>query len=200
MSRDYCPQCNYPQSACICDYVQPISANTELIVLQHPSEVGHAKNSVRLLQLVLPATQVWVGEGDGDFVALRQQLRASNKAIYLLYPSQASISANELAIQRDVILLLLDGTWRKVFRLLQLNPWLLEYPALHLDIEAKSNYRIRKASRSDSLSSLEAAAFILQSIEPQLDISPLLTAFDAMVDKRIAAMPAQVRARYKDAE
>jgi DTW domain-containing protein YfiP len=165
-------------------------------VLQHPSEVGHAKNSVRLLQLVLPETRVVAGESADDFAPLRQQLAQAGRPVYLLYPSETSISATAATMDADCILLLLDGTWRKALKLLRLNPWLAQYPALHLEPEQASCYRIRKASRQGSLSTLEAAAHMLKTLDAGLDVSPLFEALDAMVSQRVAAMPAEVRRRY----
>jgi DTW domain-containing protein YfiP len=51
--------------------------------MQHPSEVGHAKNSVRLLKLVLPQTQIYVGETGEDFIELQHYLATQTK-----YPNE----------------------------------------------------------------------------------------------------------------
>ena len=45
---------------------------TQLVVLQYPSEVEHKKNSVRVLSLAVPKTQVYVGESESDFKGLRE--------------------------------------------------------------------------------------------------------------------------------
>ncbi|QFU20654.1 DTW domain-containing protein [Shewanella eurypsychrophilus] len=197
MSRPNCPKCHYPLKACLCESIEQMHVSTELIILQDPSEVGHAKNSVRLLSLVIPETQVIVGELPEDFLKLRQYLNISSKPIYLVYPSDKSRNVEEVNLEGEVILLLLDGTWRKAYKLLQLNPWLLDYPSLHLDLESASNYTIRKASRSDSLSTLEASAMMLQAIEPKVNVTPLTKALRALVDQRLNAMPAEVRKRYQ---
>ena len=175
-----------------------MQVKTELIVLQDPSEVGHAKNSVRLMELVIPETQVYVGETPEDFSVLRQYLTNSDKPVYLVYPSDESELAGSNSLGEEVILLLLDGTWRKAYKLLQLNPWLEDFPALHLELESASNYTIRKASRSDSLSTLEASAMMLKAIEPLQDVTPLTDALAALVEQRLASMPADVRERYRD--
>ncbi|WP_076413455.1 tRNA-uridine aminocarboxypropyltransferase [Shewanella sp. UCD-KL12] len=197
MTRPSCPKCHYPLKACLCKSIEQIEVMTEIIVLQDPSEVGHAKNSVRLLSLVIPRTQVIVGEGPDDFAQLQQYLEASKKPVFLVYPSDESQNAAEVDFAEDVIILLLDGTWRKAYKLLQLNPWLQKYPALHLDLESASNYTIRKASRSDSLSTLEAAAMMLKAIEPSVEVTPLTKALGAMVEQRLNSMPAEIRKRYK---
>ncbi|WP_228729921.1 tRNA-uridine aminocarboxypropyltransferase [Shewanella avicenniae] len=195
--RTYCHHCGYPQSACVCAAVKPIAVPQQLVVLQHPSEVSHTKNSVRLLQLAIPQTQVIVGETAADFAALRQQLLATQCA--LVYPpddAQAEVTVTQTFAQAIDTLLLLDGTWRKVHRMLCLNPWLLQLPRLSLSCDNGSQYRIRKAKRSDSLSTLEAAVFALQQLQPSLDILPCLALLDELVAQRLARMPAEVRKRY----
>ncbi|MCL1142858.1 tRNA-uridine aminocarboxypropyltransferase [Shewanella gaetbuli] len=196
MTRQYCNQCHFPQTSCVCSAVAPVRSKTEVIVMQHPSEVNHAKNSVRLMPLVLANMQIVVGETAADFTELRQYLAQANKPVYIIYPSETSQTVQQSGAQADAIIVLLDGTWRKAYRMLQLNPWLQQYPALHLEVEHASQYVIRKAKRADSLSTLEAAAFMLSSLDKQLDTSPLLNVFDAMVNLRLQAMPAAVRQRY----
>lgn len=183
-------------NACLCSHVQQIKPQTQLLVLQHPSEVEHKKNSVRVLSLVIPDTQVYVGESEADFAALRAQLSRCQRPIYLVYPSEQSLSVEQQMISADCVLLLIDGTWRKAFKILQLNPWLTQLPAVHLPEGYASRYKIRKSSRSDSLSTLEASAYMLKALDKGLDVSPLLAAFDAMVAMRLQAMPAEVRLRY----
>ncbi|MDX1280691.1 tRNA-uridine aminocarboxypropyltransferase [Shewanella colwelliana] len=197
MSRPNCPQCLYAANACLCAKLRRMSTEVEVIVLQDPTEVNHAKNSVKLMRSVLPNLQVVVGETAADFSALREQLASTNKAIFLLYPSEQSQSLSAQTTSDKVILLLLDGTWRKAYKLLQLNPWLLDYPAVHLDLTEASHYTIRKAKREDSLSTLEATAMAIKAVEPSTDVAPLTDALAALVEQRLQAMPASVRARYK---
>ncbi|MGL4474048.1 MAG: tRNA-uridine aminocarboxypropyltransferase [Shewanella sp.] len=198
--RRYCLDCEYPQSACLCASINVMQSQVQLVVLQHPSEVQHAKNSVRLLKQVLPQCEVHVGELPEDFDCLRQRLAQTSTQVLVAYPSESSVAIETVAIENPAhtTVLLIDGTWRKALKILKLNPWLQEYQAVHLGDDYQGRYRIRKAKRSDSLSSLEAAAYSLAALENELDISPMLAAFDAMVARQIAAMPAAVQARYQE--
>ncbi|QYJ85971.1 DTW domain-containing protein [Shewanella mesophila] len=196
MKRPNCPDCQYPTNACLCASIRPLATSVELVVLQDPGEVKHAKNSVKLMKAVIPDLQVVVGETAEDFMVLKSYLDSQIKPIFVLYPSADSQSVSELSLPKDVILLLIDGTWRKVFKLLALNPWLNQYSAVHLDLNSPSNYIIRKAKRADSLSTLEAAAMGIKAIEPSCDVSPLTDALNALVEQRLNAMPLSVRQRY----
>ena len=44
---------------------------------------------------------------------------------------------------------------------------------------------------------LEAAALAIETLEPSCDVSPLHDALAALVQQRLAAMPASVRQRYE---
>ncbi|MBB1317719.1 DTW domain-containing protein [Shewanella sp. SR43-4] len=196
MSRSYCIYCQYPQSACVCHAIKQVSSNTEVVVMQHPSEVAHAKNTVRLLKLVMPQMKIYVGEAATDFIELQHYLAAQTKPIYVVYPNEHSQTVAEAGASEAAIIILVDGTWRKAYRMLQLNPWLLNYPSLHLECEDESQYVIRKAKRSDSLSTLEAAAYTLVALNPAADIAPIFAVFNAMVQHKLTAMPTLVRERY----
>ncbi len=194
--RAYCSSCHYPLSACLCAAVAPIYPQHQVVVLQHPSEVTHTKNSVRLLQLAVPETQVVVGESAADFAEIRQQLQQLGNAM-LVYPESEAAANAPTTAPEPRTLVLLDGTWRKVYRMLCLNPWLLALPRISLAVENDSAYCIRKAKRSDSLSTLEAAALALQQLQPDLDVQPVRQLLQALVDTRLARMPTNVRQRYR---
>ena len=60
--RAVCLRCLRPQRTCICQWVVLTDTKTELLILQHPLEVGHAKGSAQLLHLSLSNSRLVVGE------------------------------------------------------------------------------------------------------------------------------------------
>ncbi|AZQ12447.1 tRNA-uridine aminocarboxypropyltransferase [Shewanella khirikhana] len=200
MSRKICQRCHFPCNVCLCDVLKPVTSRSAVWVLQHPSETDHGKNSARLLPLMLDKAQIVVGETAADFAGPQAQIQAQGLAPVLVYPAEAGEAVFTPAANapepENRLLILLDGTWRKALKMYHLNPWLHTLPKLALSPEKPSAYRIRKARRADSLSTLEAAAEALTQLEPQLDVSALYEAFDAMVSRRLAAMPEAVRQRY----
>ena len=71
--------------------MQTVANHTEVIILQHPKEATHAKNTVRLLSLALKTFTLYTGKSGADFTALRKQLSESTKRTAVLYPSPESI-------------------------------------------------------------------------------------------------------------
>ena len=57
-----CAICLRAQSACICQWITPTAHRVEVLVLQHPLELGHAKGSAQLLQLSLADSRLVSGE------------------------------------------------------------------------------------------------------------------------------------------
>ena len=74
LRRAVCSTCLRPLSNCLCHLVHAVTVSTEVLILQHPLERGHAKNSGRLLHLCLPGSRLVVGE-QFDASALRQLLQ-----------------------------------------------------------------------------------------------------------------------------
>lgn len=200
--RARCPQCNRAIVACFCDTITQIENELSVIILQHTSEVKHAKGTAKIVELSLNNIEVFVGEDFTDNSELKQKL-ATKKSL-LLYPQENAVSPSDLASQvnknsdiklSDYQLVVIDGSWKKAFKILQRNPFLSKIPAIGIDAINESDYRIRKSSRSDSLSTLEAIHSVLTTVEGD-KFEGLLTSFKAMVDFQIKSMPKDVQERY----
>jgi DTW domain-containing protein YfiP len=168
--RAVCPRCERPASTCLCATLPaPLAHRTELLILQHPAEAGHAKNTTAFLTLGLSSVQLLRGEVFDATLA--------GPGTALLYPGEAQ--AGPAAEVRRLILL--DGSWRQSRRLLAANPWLAALPRLALP-EQPSRYALRRAHRPGQLSTLEAGLHALALLEGDpARFAPLWVAFDDFV-------------------
>mgnify|MGYP005986236157 CR=1 FL=1 len=190
--RVVCHKCLYPSSTCLCDYVEPFSTPVNIVVLQDPSESKHAKNTVRLLKLCLRNIVVHIT--DGSFTPL-SALNKNNTLV--LYPSSTALSmealieqsslsetkakcAIDLATIKNVVIL--DGSWSKTHKIWSTQTWLHEIPQMTFAELPESQYRIRKANRKNSLSSLEACAHVLDKLY-KVNVSPLYNLLNALQDR-----------------
>ncbi|HAB39801.1 MAG TPA: hypothetical protein DCS33_05455 [Gammaproteobacteria bacterium] len=179
MPRADCPRCAYPQQSCICSAINETSYHTQIVVLQHPSEVKHAKNTARLISLVAPKTETVVGENPEDFRAVRSRL-LSNPNSVILFPTATSIALDRgmEAMPIDT-LVIIDGTWRKAKKIWLSNPWLHGMRVCHLNSPISSKYHIRSSRQPDGLASIEAAASALSQLGER-NTGALLDALMAM--------------------
>ena len=193
--RQTCARCLRPASACICRWIAPVRAEAALLVLQHPLEVGNAKNSARLLHLSVASSVLEVGEvfAPDRLAAL---LRADGRTPLLLYPDTETDPLLPrppdlpAPAPRQLRLVVLDATWRKSRKMLYLNPALQTLPRLALRDVAPSNYRIRKAHAAHQLSTLEATALALGQLEGDAQrYQPLRDAFGGFVAQQAAYDP-----------
>ncbi len=202
MPRPTCAQCLRPQAACICQWVTPTPHATEVLILQHPLEEHHAKNSARLLHMSLPNSRMVVGEAFED--AALQALAPEPRYTVLLYPATAyedhatpaPLDTSQLRDPATVRLVVLDATWRKSRKMLHLSPALQRLPRLVLEDVPAPRYAIRKAHLPGQLSTLEATCAALAQLERDAARwQPLLTAFDGFVTQQQKFMPNRVVAR-----
>ena len=169
-----CGRCERPASTCLCAALPaPLPHATELLILQHPAEAGHAKNTAAFLLLGLQSARLLRGE------VFDPSLGAAGTA--LLYPGADAAAAGPPGATPPRRLILLDGSWRQSRRLLAANPWLAALPRLSL-AAGPSRYAIRRAHRPGQWSTLEAGLQALAHLEGAPErFAPLWAAFDGFI-------------------
>lgn len=189
MSR-YCPNCAKAKKACICEWIEPLESDVELIILQHPSEEHRPMGTAKILSLSLANSIMFIGEDFSEHDQFNQLLADPGYEHFILYPGEQSVSVETIKPNnKKVRVILLDGTWKKAFKMWQVSTNLQNLKTVHLPKDLKGNYRIRKAPSENSLSTVEAGYHLLNQLSEQSDYSPLLTAFDRMIQFQIDQMP-----------
>ncbi len=183
MSRARCPRCERPLDHCLCALIPRVDNRTRVLLLQHPSEAGHALNTARLAALGLINAELMVGE---DFSGL--DLSAWDA--WLLFPGESALVLGELAarpVDKPRLLVVPDGTWRKARKLLHLNPNLAALPRVVLPEGLTSRYRLRKAP-AEGLCPPSSVVHALDALDAPQSHADLLRPFDALIEGQIAAM------------
>ena len=179
MARHLCLQCQRPTKGCICAFICDIDNKIPVLVLQHPSEAKQTKGTVAILQSSLNACQVLVGEDFSDNTELNRLLE--HHQALLLYPSEQAVElslmsdafdnhATGINVTKAPLLIILDGTWKKAYRMFMLSTNLhkLEQVCLPDYLANNGQYLIRKVAKKNALSSLEATCYALSLLENEL--------------------------------
>ena len=187
MSRPRCERCQRPREHCLCPLIPQLGSRTRVVLLQHPSETGHALNTARLAALGLVNGELRVGE---LFEDLAQLLATPGYRPALLFPGEQAQALQAYGPGEALPLLLVvpDGTWRKARKLLYLNPLLQALPRVTLGQVQPSRYRLRKAPEEGALSTLEAVVQALNVLEAPVGFDELLKPFEALIEGQIKAM------------
>lgn len=193
MTSRYCSECGKARKACICPSIQQLNSDLELIILQHTTEQHRPMGTARILTLSLPNSYLFIGEDFSQNKQLNRLLAEKDVTHFVLYPDERSVATHVIKKDRApgkrYRAILLDGTWKKAFKMWQLATNLQVLPCVHLPEDLNGNYRIRKAPTKNSLSTVEAGYHLLSQWQPENDYSPLLEAFENMIDFQIAQMP-----------
>ncbi|OUR64421.1 hypothetical protein A9Q77_12135 [Marinomonas sp. 42_23_T18] len=174
MAREYCGECHYLKKQCVCGLIPHLAQPLKIVIFQHPKEALHPKNTIKLLQLVWPDVKVIILPEDD--LQNADYFKGLNDNWYLLYPGDTSLALETLSDPvkgRIEGLVLIDATWRKAYKLLNLYPCLQAMPRVCLGTIPEQLYDIRKAPSLEALSSLEALAHASRIISSQ-DTKPLL--------------------------
>jgi tRNA-uridine aminocarboxypropyltransferase len=204
-----CPRCLKPVPLCICDSIAPIDNRISLLILQHPQEQDralgtarltalHFKNAVVRIGLSWPSLSKALGRPVADPSRWAVLYLGSSKVADLETSSdivainrKGEIEDNQRAILKDLEgIVLLDGTWSQAKALWWRNAWMLKCQRVILGPSRPSRYGVlRREPRRDGLSTIEAAAMLLSSLEKRPDIAETLHAsFERML------------ARYREAQ
>lgn len=183
--RELCPHCDRPIKTCLCESMCLLDCDYQLVIFQDPKEAKHALSSAPLLAKSIEGAHLIVGEqfDPNEIFGERWQ-----QECLLVFPHQSHITAAQARGAGFKYLILLDGTWRKVSRLMHLNSWLNELSCIAIELTNASEYQIRKSPREDGLSTIEAAVEVLNALQPEKNFSPILGAFRKMIQFQIDAM------------
>ncbi|WP_448213413.1 tRNA-uridine aminocarboxypropyltransferase [Colwellia sp. MEBiC06753] len=171
MARAYCTKCQRPASVCICHLFTAVANDVELVVLQHPKEVNHPKGTVNLLTNSLKNTQTFVGENFDQHQEFQDFLNNTSRQLCVLYPDPKALDittfVNSGSVQslENITLIVLDGTWKKVYKMYQLSSGLQQLKCLRLPEGVEGKYLIRKTTKKAALSTLEASCLALGLLE-----------------------------------
>jgi DTW domain-containing protein YfiP len=199
-----CPHCQKPVPLCICDSIEPIKSRISLLILQHPQEQDRALGTARLTALHFENAVLKIGLSWPSLSKALGRQVADPSRWAVLYLGSAKVA--DLETDRDIVainrkgevednqrgilkdiegIVLLDGTWSQAKALWWRNAWMLKCQRVILGPAQPSRYgKLRKEPRRDGLSTIEAAAMLLASLERRPEIAETLTAsFDRMLAK-----------------
>ena len=199
-----CPRCLKPQPLCVCDSVTQVPSRLSLLILQHPQEQDRALGTARLTALHFKDAVVKIGLSWPSLAKALGRPVADPSRWAVLYLGSAKVA--DLETDRDIVainrkgevednqrgilkdiegVVLLDGTWSQAKALWWRNAWMLKCQRIILGPARPSRYgKLRKEPRRDGLSTIEAAAMLLASLEKRTDIAETLHgSFERMLAK-----------------
>jgi DTW domain-containing protein YfiP len=148
-----CPRCGV--GPCLCDRIPRIETRTRFVILRHAWELDKGSNTGRIAHLALPNSVIHdIGLEDQPF-----DPAWIPDASWLLFPDP---STDPTGVPETVIVL--DGTWGQVRRMVRRNERLWTLPRLRID-KAPERRRLRTPHLDEGMSTIEAMAQVLARYE-----------------------------------
>jgi DTW domain-containing protein len=181
--RTNCLRCFRPKTFCVCEGLKPAHSATRVVLLQHPREARLAICSAWLTRIALENVELHLGVRFEDHPRVREVATAPGTA--LLFPGPDSVPAAQVA--PPATLVVIDGTWLQVERMLRDNPALPALPRIGLSPERESGYTgLRREPAPGHLSTIEAVALALGAFERDpARFAPMADAFRRAVQLQI---------------
>ena len=181
--REVCLRCRRPRSVCWCEAITQVPSQTRVVFIQHPREAKVPISTCRMAHLSLPNSELHIGLSAVGNPAL--EALCAQPGVAVLFPSESATDVDALTVAPQT-LVVVDGTWSNAKKVVEKCPLLSRLPRLKFFPDQPGNYRIRKEPEAHCLATIEATAFVLGRLEKSpTRFTPILTAFDAMVEKQL---------------
>ncbi len=212
--RVMCYRCFWPKQLCWCASLRPMTTRTRFVFLMSPKEFKEEKAATgRLTHLCLTNSEIRMGKGFDDDEAVQALINDPRNHPVLLYPGEDALNLSAAAEPqisgfrsqvsgRQLVVFLLDATWRGARKLLRQSPSLQRLPRIMFTPSAPSRYVIKQQPVEGCLSTLEAVHELLTVLERTgLDAYPLpdqlLDVFQRMQDFQIKCAADPDRGGYR---
>lgn len=159
-----CARCLMHVNVCICSLEPRIETQTHVVLVLHQLEARKPTNTGCLATRCLPNSRVLLRGGHeplphGPFWPKTHQP-------LLLFPTEdARPLSGCVPFDRPVALIVPDGTWTQASRARRRIPSLAEVPAVTIEANAPSSYRLRTANEPGQVCTMEAIALALELLE-----------------------------------
>jgi DTW domain-containing protein YfiP len=185
--RQICSHCNRPINRCLCHTITAIDNHWPIHILQHSNEVNHALGTAKIAQLSLSQCEVNISKITAEHERYIETIL--NAKPILVFPSADSSALLSINTDDTRPLIFLDATWRKAKRLYLESELLQSLPTVHLQVTGLPTYKIRKSPNPKALSTIEAIAETLSTLETNSEkYQPLLTSMNWMIARQIELM------------
>ncbi|MDP3238708.1 MAG: tRNA-uridine aminocarboxypropyltransferase [Myxococcales bacterium] len=181
--RELCLTCRRPRLVCWCDAVTKVPSKTHVVFIQHPREFRVPVSTCRMAHLSLPNSELHVALTATGTPALEAVCARPGTAV--LFPTEDALDADSIEVPPET-LVVIDGTWSNARKVVINCPLLSKLPRVAFRPDAPSRYRIRAEPDDAFVSTIEATAIVLEKLERAPGrFRPILTAFDAMVERQL---------------
>lgn len=161
-----CVHCGFVHQ-CICEHIPSISNSAHFVLLTHSNELTRETNTGKLMIQTLEHCEIIEWQRKVPPQTLLKQIRDEQVQPFLVYPSEHSLPLTEVSFSGShesapALFIILDGTWQEAKKMMNKSEWLKTLPCVHLEVEQRSEYQLRRNQEDGHLCTCEVASKILE--------------------------------------
>ena len=177
----------------MCSYIQPLTTNTQFIILMHPKEFKKTKNGTgHFTNLSLTNCELYVGVNFTKHEEVNNIIENPKNQCYVLYPSSTAINLNSQNIvneDKQTVIFIIDSTWPCSRALLKQSPNINALKKVSFTHKKRSTFKLKEQPNKYSLSTIESTLYLLELLNTHevetLNLKNFLLPFDKMVQYQV---------------
>lgn len=207
-----CQSCRMHRGLCICALVPVIRTRSLWFFVQHASEQGKTTGTGALAHRALAGSRLCLFRGRSEPTEPPLLLPADRPAFLLFPPRPARAAPDSPGVERgiessdpslgsrmadsahpdalaglDVSIVVPDGTWSQVRKIVRGVPELGGLPRVRLPDEARARWSLRRETSPGGMSTVDAVCWLLAALEGPLVAAPLEEAARQMWLRTVAS-------------
>ncbi|WP_413701173.1 tRNA-uridine aminocarboxypropyltransferase [Psychromonas sp. KJ10-10] len=179
-----CLNCMLLPYLCICPFKKNVKTNSAFLLLMYDDEILKPSNTGRLIADLVPDTFAYIWSRTEPDNEMLQLLNDPKWQPIVIFPAEYSQperlidSTHDIATDKKVLFILLDGSWAQAKKMFRKSPYLDALPVLSFSPQKLSRYLVRKAVKDNQLATAEVASLALSVLGEQENAKQLALLFD----------------------
>ncbi|MGB0466494.1 MAG: tRNA-uridine aminocarboxypropyltransferase [Pontibacterium sp.] len=188
MSLITCSGCGLPDTYCACNTACCGPLSCQVVLLLHENEPLRPSNTSRLIQQLLPETLAFIWQRKEAPQALVDMIQSEDYQPWLLFPADRpdlQTRARDYRPQagKTPLIIVPDGTWKEVRKIVRKSPWLASVPLLAIEPKAPSRYTLRRNPDADHLCTAETVAEVFRDLNEPVAAEKLAQQLDRFLHR-----------------
>lgn len=189
MADQNCQSCGLARAWCCCELITSEHTRLEFALLLHENESARPTTTSKIIQKVLPHTTSYTWHRKEPPQQLIERINDPVTNAWLLFPAdREDLKPRSQAFRptkegQKTLIIVPDGTWKEVRKIVRKSPWLDHLPLLAFDPSTPSRYDLRRNPDADHLCTAETVAELLKLNREEQQASSLNEALDLFIER-----------------
>lgn len=194
-----CYKCFKPENSCLCRFTEEMDCGVKFVFLMHPKEAKRNRTGTgNLAHISLKNSEIIVGLDFSKNEQLQKLLQNPQYYPVMMYPGETAWNAKkegfkETVGNRTLLVMILDATWFCAKKIIDHNPFLLEFPRLSFYGDYRSIYTFKHEPKPEYVSTIESCYYLIKELQTidmvkkDLNPEPLMNVFKEMIKLQLTA-------------